>query len=142
MTGYRSGFIAGDHEVMALLHAYRPSVGAVPQTFIQDASVAAWNDDVHVEQQRKRWEQKRQILLPALASCGVETSSDSTFFLWGRVPDGETSEGFAARLLEAGLLVAPGSYFGPLGEGFIRLALVPSEADCYLAARIIEGFGR
>jgi aspartate/methionine/tyrosine aminotransferase len=54
------------------------------------------------------------------------------------VPDGETSEAFAARLLEHGVLLAPGSYLGPSGEGYARLALVPTFAECERAAEILD----
>ena len=60
-------------------------------------------------------------------------------YLWAEVPAGETSEGFATRLLEHGIVVAPGSYFGPAGDGYVRLALVPSEAECARAAEILRG---
>jgi aspartate/methionine/tyrosine aminotransferase len=54
------------------------------------------------------------------------------------VPDGESSEPFAARLLEQGVLFAPGSYLGAAGEGYVRVALVPSEAECGRAVAILE----
>ena len=59
-------------------------------------------------------------------------------YLWVEVPDGETSEEFATRLLEHGIVVAPGSYFGAAGEGYVRLALVPTEDECGRAAAILE----
>jgi len=65
-------------------------------------------------------------------------SSEATFYLWFRVPEGESSETFATRLLEHGVVVAPGSYFGPSGEGYARLALVPSLEQCERAAEILR----
>ena len=59
-------------------------------------------------------------------------------FLWIAVPDGETSEGHAERLLGHGIVVAPGSYLGHSGEGYVRYALVPTEGDCARAAAILE----
>ncbi len=59
-------------------------------------------------------------------------------YLWVEVPAGETSEVFAQRLLEHGVLVAPGSYLGASGEGYARLALVPAEDECARAAEILE----
>jgi aspartate/methionine/tyrosine aminotransferase len=59
-------------------------------------------------------------------------------YLWLAVPGGETSAGFAARLLERGVLVAPGVYLGPSGEGYVRLALVPTEEECARAVQILE----
>jgi aspartate/methionine/tyrosine aminotransferase len=59
-------------------------------------------------------------------------------FLWLEVPGGDPSEAFAARLLEHGLIVSPGTFFGPDGEGYWRMALVPTEAECRRAAEILE----
>jgi aspartate/methionine/tyrosine aminotransferase len=59
-------------------------------------------------------------------------------YLWLEVPDGETSVGFADRLLERGIVVAPGSYLGESGEGYVRFALVPEDDACLRAAAILE----
>jgi aspartate/methionine/tyrosine aminotransferase len=59
-------------------------------------------------------------------------------YLWVEVPGAESSESFATRLLERGIVVAPGSYLGPSGEGYVRFALVPTEEECRLAASILE----
>ncbi len=59
-------------------------------------------------------------------------------YLWFAVPEGEGSEAFATRLLERGVVVSPGSYFGPAGEGYARLALVPTLEECRRAAAILE----
>jgi aspartate/methionine/tyrosine aminotransferase len=59
-------------------------------------------------------------------------------YLWIAVPEGETSESHAARLLERGVLVTPGVYLGPSGEGYVRYALVPTEDECARAAEILE----
>jgi aspartate/methionine/tyrosine aminotransferase len=59
-------------------------------------------------------------------------------YAWVQVPPGETSESFAGRLLEQGLVVAPGSYLGASGEGYVRFALVPTEEECEMAAAILE----
>lgn len=139
MTGYRSGFVAGDPEVIATMRAFRPTIGTAPQEFVQRASVAAWNDERHVEEARARYAAKRAVLLPALARAGLRVAaSEATFYLWVRVPAGATAEGFAARLLEGGLVVTPGSYLGPSGEGYVRFALVPALEQCEQAARIVE----
>src|SRR5712691_6510073 len=139
MTGYRSGFVAGPAWVMDALRAYRPSVGTAPQEFVQRASVAAWNDEEHVERTRAAYRRKRDALLPTLARKGIRVAgSDATMYLWLEVPAGESSETFAGRLLEHGLVVSPGTFFGAAGEGYWRLALVPTEAECLRAAEILD----
>ena len=139
MTGYRSGFVAGSPELIAALRQYRPTVGTAPQEFVQRASVVAWNDEEHVERTREIYRRKREVLLPALAHKGIRVAgSEATMYLWLEVPAGESSETFAVRLLEHGLVVSPGTFFGPAGEGYWRLALVPTEAECMRAAEILE----
>jgi acetylornithine aminotransferase len=139
MPGYRSGFAAGDPELIAALKRYRPNVGVAPQTFVQRAAVAAWSDDEHVVEVREHYRAKRDALLPALLAAGLERSGgDASFFLWLRVPAGEDAEAFALRLLDRyGIAIAPGSFFGPGGEGHVRIALVPTLADCRRAAQLL-----
>jgi succinyldiaminopimelate transaminase len=139
MTGYRSGFVAAPPEVIAALKSYRPSVGTAPQEFVQRASVVAWGDERHVDETRARYAAKRDVLLPVLAARGWEVvASDATMYLWVAIPTGESAEAVAERLLEHGLLVSPGTFFGPSGEGYIRFALVPTLEECERAATIIE----
>ncbi len=139
MTGYRSGFAAGDPALIAALKAFRPTVGTAPQEFVQRASVVAWGDEEHVVETRARYGRKRALFLDLFARKGVRVAgSEATMYLWVEVPEGETSEAFAGRLLEHGVLVAPGSYLGAAGEGYFRVALVPSEEECARAVEILE----
>jgi succinyldiaminopimelate transaminase len=139
MPGYRCGFVAGDTELVAALKRYRPNVGVAPQAFVQRAAAAAWADEEHVAETRERYRAKRDALLPALLAAGLRPSGgDASFFLWLRVPHGEDAESFALRLLEErGIAFAPGTYFGPGGEGHVRIALVPTLADCHRAADLL-----
>jgi succinyldiaminopimelate transaminase len=139
MTGYRSGFVAGSPELIAALRQYRPTVGTAPQEFVQRASLVAWNDEKHVERTREIYRRKREVLLSALSRKGIRVAgSAATMYLWLEVPAGESSEELAARLLGNGLIVSPGTFFGPSGEGYWRLALVPTETECERAAEIME----
>jgi succinyldiaminopimelate transaminase len=143
MPGYRSGFVAGDPELVAALKRYRPNTGTAPQTFVQRASVAAWSDDAHVVEIRERYAAKRDVVLPALIAAGLEPAGgDASFFLWLRVPGDGDDEAFATRLLEDGIVVAPGSYLGPGGEGHVRVALVPTLEQCARAAELLAGTAR
>jgi succinyldiaminopimelate transaminase len=135
MTGYRSGFVAAPPEVIAALKAYRPVVGTAPQEFVQRASVVAWADERHVEETRARYAAKRDALMPAIAANGWEVvASEATMYLWVAVPD---ADAVVNRLLERGILVLPGSFFGPSGEGYVRFALVPRLDECKRAATIL-----
>jgi succinyldiaminopimelate transaminase len=139
MTGYRSGFVAGEPELIGALKQFRPSVGTAPQEFVQRASVVAWDDEEHVERAREAYRGKRDVLLPVLERKGIRLAGGSaTMYLWLEAPAGESSEQLAARLLEHGLVVSPGSFFGAAGEGYWRIALVPTEDECRRAATILE----
>jgi len=137
MTGYRSGFVCAPPEIGDALRSFRPTVGTAPQEFVQRASVAAWSDDRHVEDVRALYRRKREIILPALEERGLRLAgSEATFYLWLDV--GGSSEDFARRLLGHGIVVAPGSFFGDAGEGYVRLALVPTQEQCERAAAILR----
>jgi succinyldiaminopimelate transaminase len=137
MTGYRSGFVCAPAEIVAALRRFRPSVGTAPQEFVQRASVAAWSDDAHVEDVRALYARKRAALLPALEAGGLRLAgSAATFYLWVDVSG--PSEPFCRRLLEHGIVAAPGSFFGAAGERYARFALVPTQAECERAAKILR----
>jgi acetylornithine aminotransferase len=138
MPGYRSGFVAGDPELIAALKRYRPNVGVAPPEFVQRAAIAAWEDEDHVAAVRETYRAKRDVLVPALEGIGLRhAGGDATFFLW--LDAGPDAEAMAGELLEDGLVLTPGSYFGPAGEGFLRLSLVPTLDECRRAA---ERFSR
>ena len=137
MPGYRSGFAAGDPALVGALKRYRPNVGVAPPEFIQRAAAAAWGDEEHVAAMRETYRAKRDVLLPALESIGLRhVGGDATFFLW--LDAGADAEALAAEWLEQGVVVAPGSFFGPAGEGHLRVALVPSLEHCRRAAEIVS----
>jgi acetylornithine aminotransferase len=139
MTGYRSGFVAAPAEIVSALKTYRPSTGAAPQEFVQRAAVVAWGDEEHVERTRDAYRRKREVLLPVLGRKGWRVAaSTATMYLWVEVPGEETAEECAERLLRRGVVVAPGSYLGESGQGYIRIALVPTLAECERAATILE----
>ena len=105
MPGYRSGFVAGDPELVAALKRYRPNVGVAPPEFVQRAAVAAWGDEAHVREVRELYRAKRDVLLPALEALGLRhAGGDATFFLWlAGAP-----RGLHERLLERGADPHPG----------------------------------
>ena len=89
MTGYRSGFVAGDPELIAALTRFRPNVGTAPQEFVQRASVVAWADEEHVERARAAYARKRALFLYTFARVGLRDAGGlATEYLWVAVPDG------------------------------------------------------
>ena len=132
MTGYRSGAIVGDPEAIAALKALRATTGTASPEFVQGAAIAAWSDDDHANERRAIFTDKRRVLRAAFDDLGYETvASHAGLYLWIRVDD---DMAFTDRLLEDGIVVSPGRFFGPGGEGFIRLALVPTVEECAVAA--------
>ena len=134
MTGYRTGFLAGDASVMGMLCELRSNPGLVPQDFINAAAAAAWADDAHVEERREECREKKALFLRFFDEVGYDViGREATIYLWVRVPPGYSDEHhWAEALLEAGLVVSPGTMFGVsgAGAGYVRLALVPSLEEC------------
>lgn len=144
MTGWRVGFVAGDPAVVAVLRKVKTNIDSGTPQFIQDAAAAALGDETHVAQMRDEYRVKRDILCDALVRIGLaDCRPESTLYVWQRVPPGMTSAEFAKRLLapEIALVVTPGAWISDTtfdgrnpGEGYVRLALVPSVAQTREAA--------
>jgi succinyldiaminopimelate transaminase len=139
MTGYRSGFLVGPPELIRGYRLWRPLAGVAVPEFIQRATITALGREDHVSAMRAVYAAKRELFLEFFAHKRVRVAgSDATFYLWCEVPGDESSESFTARLLEHGIVVAPGSFFGGSGEGYFRLALVPTLQECQRAVEILE----
>jgi acetylornithine aminotransferase len=138
MTGFRSGFMAGDERLITVLRRFRPSVGVATPEFIQDAAIAAWSDDAHVDGLRERFRVKRDRVLAYFTKRGwTVEASEASFYLWMKAPGGD-DVAFAERLIRVGVVATPGSYLGKGGEGFLRWALVPTLAQCEEAIRRLD----
>ncbi len=127
MAGYRAGFVTGDPDLIARLLEIRKHAGMMMPGPVQAAAAAALTDDMHADEQRARYAARRARLWPALESAGwaIEESA-AGLYLWARHPglDGRSS---VQRLAEAGILVAPGEFYGPRGAGHIRVALTAAD---------------
>jgi succinyldiaminopimelate transaminase len=127
LAGMRVGFYAGDPDLVTYLVETRKHAGLMAPTMVQAAAAAALGDDVHVDVQRNRYIERRDLMRDALAPHGlVHDGGDAAFYLWMRTADG-ADDGWeiAARLAhEAGLLVSPGDLYGALGADHVRIALV------------------
>jgi LL-diaminopimelate aminotransferase len=136
MTGWRVGFVAGDAAAVQVLRKVKTNIDSGTPQFIQDAAAAALADERHVAEMRAEYLQKRDIICDALASIGLDDCRpESTLYVWQRVPKRMTSADFAMALLapEIALVVTPGAWISDPtfdgrnpGEGYVRLALVPS----------------
>ena len=145
LPGLRSGFVAGDADVIAAFARYRTYHGCAMAPPTQAASIAAWGDEAHVEANRAAYREKFDAVLAILDGVLEVERPDAGFYLWPRTPtDDET---FARDLLAAeGVRVLPGRYLGRdtehgnPGRDHVRMALVPELADCIEAARRIRRF--
>ena len=139
MTGYRSGSIVADERVIAMLERYRPLAGTASPEFIQRAAAAAWNDEVHVDEVRSIYRAKRDVMEPFLLKKGLRIAgSEATFYLWVACPAGESADTLARRLLERGVVVSPGTFFGGSGSDYVRMALVPTLEQCNKAVDLLD----
>lgn len=132
MTGYRSGALVGDPDLLDAQRVLRRDTGSASPEFVQRAAIAAWSDDTHAAERRALFEAKEKVVRSFLAEHGMVVRGDATFYLWMAAPGGD-DEAYAEALLRHGVVVTPGRAFGSGGEGWIRLALVPSLEGCHAA---------
>ena len=107
MTGYRSGFLAGDPDLVAVLKRARSHPGVASPDFVSAAAAQAWSDDAHAAGRREIFREKRDRFLAFFREHGLACDgSAATLYLWVRVPSGHSSASYAAALLEQGIVVA------------------------------------
>ena len=124
LPGFRSGFMAGDARLIEAQKRIRPALGVATPQFIQEVGGAAWGDEAHVEAVRERFRRNRDLALASLREAGFNVPHvPATFYVWLPVPGAETSESFAERCLNAGVVVVPGTALGSGGEGYVRISL-------------------
>ena len=143
MAGFRVGFFAGDAELVRYLGEVRKHAGMMIPSPMQAAGVAALADDRHVEEQRRRYADRRARLVSAFAGIGiVHDGGPSAFYLWLRERDRDTDGwSLATRLARAGVIVAPGDLYGPDGAHHVRLALTLTDEQVSRVADNIAGLG-
>jgi N-succinyldiaminopimelate aminotransferase len=153
VPGMRSGFVAGDAKLIAQFLLYRTYHGSAMSPVIQTASIAAWNDEAHVQANRALYREKFAAVTPLLSAVMDVRLPDASFYLWAGVPlaPGEDPVGsdtrFARDLLaQYNVTVLPGSYLAREahgsnpGQGRVRMALVAETAECVEAAQRIVQF--
>jgi succinyldiaminopimelate transaminase len=126
LAGYRAAFAAGDPRLVSRLLAVRKHAGLMMPTPVQAAMTAALGDDEHVAEQRERYRRRRELLLAALEPAGlVHDGGDAGLYLWVRSTreGGSSSQELVEALARRGILVAPGTFYGPAGDGHVRMAL-------------------
>ena len=147
VPGMRSGFCAGDATLMAQFLRYRTYHGSAMSPVVQSASIAAWQDEKHVVENRTLYREKFHAVTPVLAEVLDVRLPDAGFYLWAKVQGSD--EDFARALYAAyNVTVLPGSYLARSaqghnpGAGYVRMALVAQTAECLEAAHRIAAFVR
>ena len=143
VPGMRSGFVAGDADLIAKFLLYRTYHGSAMSPTVQMASVAAWNDENHVIENRRLYAEKFNTVTPMLSGTLQVEMPDAAFYLWAKTNEADTD--FAVKLYrDLNITVLPGSLLAREahgtnpGAGFIRLALVASLDECVEAAKRIQ----
>ncbi len=151
VPGMRSGFVAGDAAILKQFLLYRTYHGSAMSPSIQAASIAAWNDEHHVQENREKYIQKFKQVTPMLAEVLDVALPDAGFYLWAKVDKlaNITDAEYAKRLYaEYNVTVLPGSYVARDAHGLnpganrIRMALVAEVDECLEAAQRIVDFTR
>jgi len=145
VPGMRSGFVAGDATIMEKFLLYRTYHGCAMNPAVQAASAAAWNDEVHVVENRRLYREKFAAVTPMLQEVLTVEQPDAAFYLWARTAMSDRD--FALGLYrDYNVTVLPGSFLAREargtnpGENFVRIALVAPQAECVDAARRIQEF--
>jgi N-succinyldiaminopimelate aminotransferase len=145
VPGMRSGFVAGDADVIRQFLLYRTYHGSAMNPAVQAASVAAWKDEGHVHENRRQYREKFAAVMPILREALDFEAPDAAFYLWARTSGDDTE--FARDLYrEQHVTVLPGSFLAREakganpGHGFVRIALVDGLGACVEAARRIAAF--
>lgn len=148
VPGMRSGFVAGDAALIKPFLLYRTYHGSAMSPVVQTASIAAWNDEAHVVENRRLYREKFALATPILEKVMDVRLPDAGFYLWAGVPPAwEDDARFASELLaQYNVTVLPGSYLAREadginpGRGRVRMALVAETAECVEAAERIAKF--
>jgi len=145
--GMRSGFVAGDAGLLKQFLLYRTYHGSAMSLPVQAASIAAWNDEAHVEENRRLYAEKFRAVLPLLKKPLEGKLPGGGFYLWLRTPIDDAE--FAQRLYaQYNVLVLPGSFLARdvagqnPGRDHVRIALVASREECVQAAQRLMQFAR
>lgn len=149
VPGLRSGFVAGDAALIKAFLLYRTYHGSAMSPVIQAASIAAWGDEKHVEENRMAYRKKFAQVTPLLAGVMDVALPDAGFYLWAKVPDAlgmDDAEFARALLAQYNVTVLPGSYLAREAQGSnpgsqrVRMALVAETEECVEAAQRIVQF--
>jgi LL-diaminopimelate aminotransferase len=146
MTGWRIGWICGDEKLITATKKLKTNIDSGIPYFIQDAAIAALNDEKHVEEHRANLLKKRDLICGAFKKCGFEDCTPhGSFYIWQRLPEKMKGIDVCKKLLDPkyAIVMSPGAWLSDTvdgvnpGEHYIRVALVPTVDECRVAAEKI-----
>ncbi len=147
MTQWRVGWLAGDENIISIFKKLKTNIDSGTPTFIQDAAIAAYKDELHVEKSRKEYKKKMEIITSSFKEIGLkDCTPESTIYVWQKTPDGLDSLQFAKKLLNPSIAIVgtPGQWISSKangvnpGKNYVRFALVPSIKQTEQAAEKIS----
>ena len=140
LAGYRAGFVTGDPDLVGQLLEIRRHAGMIVPEPVQAAMTVALDDDDHAARQRERYAARRGLLRDGLEAAGWRIEhSEAGLYLWASRP-GDDCWASVGALAEAGILVAPGDFYGPAGANHIRVALTATDERIRSAAARLAAF--
>ena len=136
LAGVRSGFYAGDPGLVSYLAEVRKHAGLMTPGPVQAAAAVAFDDDEHVEAQRRRYRGRLELFAGVLAGMGIDvTLPGGSFYLWAPAPGGDAWGLTQELAAKGGALVAPGEFYGAPGAGHVRIAVVQPQERLELVAQ-------
>ena len=139
MTGYRCGAIMSlNEEIIAAIIRMRAPMGQGSPTFIQAGAIQAWKDDQHPKDFTVGYRKKKKMLQNALEEKGFKVfGGGASFYLWFSHPEIKESTKILDLFIEQGIVITPGTAFGPDGEGYVRMVFCVTEEVCRKTAERI-----
>ena len=143
LTGYRAGLVAGDARIIDSFLKARANFGVGSPDFIQHGAVVAWNDDQHVEERRKIFTHRINLVAPTFQNLGlIKSAPQAAFYLWCEIPQkfGDDDVKFCLSLAEQGIITSPSQWLSEGMRGYVRFALVPEDKPTLEAMEILKKF--
>ncbi len=143
LTGYRSGFMVGDKDLMEPILRARANFGVGSPDVIQKGAIVAWNDESHVIERRRIFAERMDLAGSRFKKFGlIDDVPEATFYLWCRIPSkwGNDDVKFCLDLAKEGVISSPSQWLSEGIKGYVRFALVPEKNDMLGALDIVEKF--
>lgn len=139
LAGYRAAMLAGDADLIATIREVRKHSGLMVPGPVQAAMTAALSDDLHVAEQHERYRRRRETLAAAVVGYGftLDPRTEAGLYLWAHAE--RPSMESVNALAELGILVAPGTFYGDAGDGYVRIALSATDERISAAVTRLQG---